>query len=694
MSTYITDDEILYMLGRDAISRKLRDFRLSSLRFSLQPRSVHAGTRFVVSNSRIGGPEYKGNNNELARASARLFKIYPLLKIILCDNIVACGGAVAKSIWNARLKGGDVDLFFINGSEDLVGSGGVCTPYVSTVPTPAKMTTILCDAIERMAREVRSQGGQMFISRNTNTVTVNVIGKGKNNGGDAHTCTKYQFVLRIYSTIAEILGGFDIQAAAVAFDGEQFLSTEFGEWSCINKIIVADTTRRSTTYESRLYKYIIYCDIVFVGLDSNVLCGITEAQKSVCRDEINKYLVDFDLEFDSRGAIGPIDGDLHIKAIDEFVRARGYTIPLDYIAPIKRVSRKIYSRARKILASHRVNFDFDAPVVYDMHRFKIYKYGESFMYACNRSLMANDYGYTELSITKYSDYEWYHVAKNFACLRKCYNEAVCSVTTGDKVLEVGCMKALTNGVVFDGLNGLNSYRDQYTAFYANLAIRVSIIISNTFAYMSQGSVLGCHCGGDCYHKHIGGKLSRKRLQYLDITESRSTYRKRIKNLFGPYAEEVLTLLQVSPVDDISGQAAGVGNDVGAVGVVNGSSITDYPELQQYVDSPVKHPIVMKVYNIISKLQGEIADRMLTATQSLREINWITRNPTRQWTSSINPIFKAPADWYGIYYTRVSIGDEALERYMWRARVVAPFNRFPREIFRKIMLLVLFDYETN
>lgn len=65
----------------------------------------------------------------------------------------------------------------------------------------------------------------------------------------------YQVIFRLYKSKSEILHGFDLGPSAVGFDGTTVFLTALGKLSYENRIIVVDTTRRSTTYEYRIQKY-------------------------------------------------------------------------------------------------------------------------------------------------------------------------------------------------------------------------------------------------------------------------------------------------------------------------------------------------------------------------------------------------------------------------------------------------------
>uniref|UniRef100_A0A8H7NNZ4 Uncharacterized protein n=1 Tax=Bionectria ochroleuca TaxID=29856 RepID=A0A8H7NNZ4_BIOOC len=64
-----------------------------------------------------------------------------------------------------------------------------------------------------------------------------------------------QIILRLYKSISEVLAGFDVDCACVAYDGRQVYTTPRGAASIITRTNTIDLTRRSPSYEYRLYKY-------------------------------------------------------------------------------------------------------------------------------------------------------------------------------------------------------------------------------------------------------------------------------------------------------------------------------------------------------------------------------------------------------------------------------------------------------
>ncbi|RYO99636.1 hypothetical protein DL766_009363 [Monosporascus sp. MC13-8B] len=64
-----------------------------------------------------------------------------------------------------------------------------------------------------------------------------------------------QIILRLYKSISEILTGFDVDCACVAFDGRQVYSNPRGITAIATRTNTIDLSRRSPSYENRLWKY-------------------------------------------------------------------------------------------------------------------------------------------------------------------------------------------------------------------------------------------------------------------------------------------------------------------------------------------------------------------------------------------------------------------------------------------------------
>jgi hypothetical protein len=64
-----------------------------------------------------------------------------------------------------------------------------------------------------------------------------------------------QVVLRLYKSPAEVLMGFDIDCCAVGYDGSTVWALPRAHRAIVKRYNLVDMSRRSLTYETRLYKY-------------------------------------------------------------------------------------------------------------------------------------------------------------------------------------------------------------------------------------------------------------------------------------------------------------------------------------------------------------------------------------------------------------------------------------------------------
>ena len=64
-----------------------------------------------------------------------------------------------------------------------------------------------------------------------------------------------QIVLRLYSSPAEVLAGFDVDVACYAYDGDRVWANPRAIVSMMRQSNTVDMTRRSPSYEVRLAKY-------------------------------------------------------------------------------------------------------------------------------------------------------------------------------------------------------------------------------------------------------------------------------------------------------------------------------------------------------------------------------------------------------------------------------------------------------
>uniref|UniRef100_A0A6B2KWG6 Poly [ADP-ribose] polymerase n=1 Tax=Arcella intermedia TaxID=1963864 RepID=A0A6B2KWG6_9EUKA len=153
-----------------------------------------------------------------------------VLKGIDWDNILVAGGGVLGPLLNineeTRKKSfadSDIDIFIYG-------------------LTPEEATNKM-EEIFYVIQSNTNASGEIIRSRNA----VTIVGQ--------YPIRHIQIILRIYKSPSEILMGFDIDCCCVGYDGETVWALPRAARAIANKFNMVDLSRRSLTYESRLYKY-------------------------------------------------------------------------------------------------------------------------------------------------------------------------------------------------------------------------------------------------------------------------------------------------------------------------------------------------------------------------------------------------------------------------------------------------------
>jgi hypothetical protein len=189
--------------------------------------------------------------------------VFPELQELDWRNFVVAGGAVGHLLVSNDAYDGDVD-FFVYGVDketaDLRARALVKALVANRkklmedankqAPPPQQQMMMGRGGYNAFAQPsyAASLGGStsfdLKIIRNANGLSVFIDRR------------VYQIIFRIYASVSEIIHGFDIGSSAVAFDGKTVFFTSLSKLSYEFMINVVDTTRRSTTYEARLEKYL------------------------------------------------------------------------------------------------------------------------------------------------------------------------------------------------------------------------------------------------------------------------------------------------------------------------------------------------------------------------------------------------------------------------------------------------------
>lgn len=537
MAKIITREEIITVLTQDAYYRKLMSWPLLNGKKLLKKnKEIKVEDCFSLLH-----PYTESKRVAMNKFKIDLNKKHPFIDELLLkfkDHLVACGGAICKSIigWQYSMKE-DIDLFFYNLSVE-------------------EADRLRIEVIEFLITE--HKGNKIYITRNEFVTTIHIHGERK---------YKYQLIHRIYPNIAAILGGFDIGACMVAYDGEKLYTTPLGSWSIKNRAIIVDLKRRSTSFEYRLRKYFHYgFTIIFPGL-------LAETVKTLILDPCNKgvellaKLNQLIEEYDYR-----FNGDLN-----KYLRKRG------------KENDPIY---RDMQIQHNI-----LPFLY-----------------------------------------------------------------------------LTDGN--------NRYRqNNETCYFSNNEIFITTVPYNREQIE------------DRYIKKISdydhGDFHPKRLPYINAT------RLRLGNL-----SAVTSIIEVNDkfhqqlIDDINDPDLKFGEDM-----IEHSRLI--AEREGFYDlSRVFGKLTPEFINSGYQNFDKYCEQMINDTKenyqicynNLVGIKWLTQDPGRQWTASINPIIEDPRTWYGKHYIPVVTGIlEEISITLQLARLRSIWTCLPDDIFNYIMMIILKDY---
>jgi hypothetical protein len=455
---------------------------------------------------------YQGTINFYFPCTTKLLKEFK-------GNIVAAGGAITKSILTEIGRKecwfNDIDFFFYN-------------------LTIEDADNLRIRAIQFLIHKLSQQENTTFhVKRNVYTTTLYAT-------IEERKIVQYQFIHRIYPDISSIIGGFDISACMIAYDGDDLYTTPLSYWSIKNAAIIVDTKRRSTSFEYRLKKYQrYYFKLLLPGLSEHtMLLFLSEYDKQ--KDEL-------------------------VSSIKKLINASKY---------------KLYCKLPKLL-------EFKGNIMYDLQKRENIlpyllltqkSYGtlittKSF----NREIIEDRF------VDKISDYHdvkshpKHFASMNAQMLRSNKLHSVCSVITIDNI---------------NGVNDVNNVLD---------ILVHDIYHPNTLF-------------GDAIIEDYKSKVEGVRKEYYHCRE-----------------------------DEDPGYSKNI----------------DFYKVSRYFGELTPEAIKNRDSNEYDVYRDIMIDKMMTnnktCNENLKGVKWITQNPGRQWTSSINPIIKDPREWYGKHYRPVLTG---------------------------------------
>jgi len=531
-------------------------------------------------------------------------------------HLIACGGSICKSIIDKEYKSistrDDIDFFFYDldiyqanamRMEIIEYMINTWKSHIGQTVNKYDYTNHGYDIIQAVIQDVK-----FYIQRNEYVTTLHV--EELTSISQNYRVYMYQFIHRIYPDISSIIGGFDLSASAVAYDGKEIFTTPLGAWSLINRYIIVDMGRRSTSYEYRLRKYIEYgFGLIFPGLTKQIvqeklINKYNDRSFFKFKEKLFDFARDNDYYVDERFELSHVFRKYNKKdeedeeEIDEYDELAFYRLQKEKdILPLLVLDINNNNDDRIGIRQSKGNqYDWDHPnqrAKYDNEKYYLNK--------------LSDYGNDEEYLAARSDYHHNHM----------YYKHIPS--------------ANTTRLRLNNLAGVVSML--YIDNHQNIKEKLSNEVNNPNLGINDFVL-------DLYKERAKESISNFR-RFKEHHWQQSTLIK----YFGSFTSDIL----------------------------HDEDYNEYLELM--------------VENI--KRNDQICKKNLTG------IKWIIENPGRQWTSSINPIFKDPRDWYGKHYIPVLVGIppeiETTLRLMKLERTESLWTTLPKDLFDLLLSYILRAY---
>ena len=604
--------EVISLLTQDDYYRKQRIWPL------ITHKDIKTACNRHVSDDLFSIESYVKTNSPapLTKIINEINSLYPFTNELLDkfqNNLVVCGGSICKSILNyptyyIRSKIDDIDFFFYD--LDIYQANKMRIEIIEYMITIWK-SHVGKDVVRyhndpevniELKNKVLLQGVKFYIQRNEYVTTLHV--EELCNFEVNPRVYMYQFIHRIYPNISSIIGGFDLSACALAYDGKEIYTTPLGAWSLTNKSIIIDMGRRSTSYEHRLKKYLGYgFNLIFPGLT-----------KDIIDDELIK-------NYDNRAFFK------FKEKIEKLAYDNGYNIDYNFD-----LSEIFYKRGNE----HNYIDEYDSLAFNGIQKEKnILPY-----------LILDINGNIFIKQSDSNKYDWDHPDAASKCDDEKFYLNKLSDYGNDEKYILNLSDYSHNHMYYKHVPTANATRLRLN----NLNTVVSIL------YIDN-------------HENIKEKLiNESNNPNLGINDFViELYRKTVDNAisdFNYYRDNKWNCRQTKLFKSF------------------GLSTNEILKGEDY-------------FTLCDLMIENINKNNKICKDNLTGIKWITENPGRQWTSSINPIFKDPRDWYGKYYIPVLIGIppeiEILLRLMRLERVESIWSILPKDLFDLLLSYILRSY---
>uniref|UniRef100_A0A6C0CFN5 Uncharacterized protein n=1 Tax=viral metagenome TaxID=1070528 RepID=A0A6C0CFN5_9ZZZZ len=661
------------IMTRDAISRKIRSWPILSDAEMAEMADRTARLRDGTENPEGGYPishhlydfqlpEISWKTQETVALNvleARFPHSIDLLKHFR-GRIMAAGGAVFKALYADSAD--DIDFFFVDPEVEHLAPSVAKERYDNLLAEAIAFLSSRWLAAPMKADYIDATGqetiGNVHVMRSEFVTTVRLI---SNHFYDI----KYQFIHRVYPSIGSVLGGFDLGPAMVATDGYRLLATELGAYSAFSRIILMDTSRRSTSFEHRLGKYARLCRLVLPGLDPGII-------KTVIKRKPAKEIV---------------------ARLDRIADGAGLTAKCDQYDPESEFWEQEY-----VIRENSVFFLNEEPA----SRAAVIKKMEK---------TANKLGYNVrgMNLLELTPKKFGNVEDVIHCLEKIAEDS-------------GYRYDHKNHAAHIFVSAINSYKAQL-AFEMRILTQKRPVLRLPCANINLEMFVPDH---DQNSDHLSWVISpaktnrvAKKCDYgSNRVWSAAMITLNITMLLGGNLSSVTSGLILkspgSPIitnygrpEDLQPQeifafnslyscAADVQTDDSIKEAIMNSFVQPkFGETEATIDYfKVQTLFFRRLFDRGFANLGykeTILGNLEIVRKRLTGVSWILTNPGRQWTSSINPIMGDPREWYGEYYKSFRLGCIEVETCLRLMRLrPGQWKNLPKDIFGLIVRLIVWE----
>lgn len=713
---HLTREKVRKLLLKDTITRKTNNFvLLNSDEISVMYDEIPIGKHtfkcdFLHVNSRSYSIQDKEERNvkeikdwtTLESESIKMLEnSFPFITEILKQfhgKIVTAGGAIFRSFnkedsYRRDRIYSDLDFYFVPSNIDEANS-------------------LLLDVLSFLTQKWLDQtNGNVYIVRTQYVVNCYLTShQDTDEDTDENTyydfrghSYHYQFILRAYPTMGSIVGGFDLGPCMVLYDGYRITGTELGIWSALNKICIVDTSRRSTTFEKRINKYNRSCIIVYPGLDKDTKPDFHDRiHYADMIEKILKYFQNNKLVFSKTGEIKRGKSKKYIseynlrEKIIALTQKYGYELtnldlkeipsePIPKEEGIELLKSLLEPGFAIIPANKRyfeieeygchgeitegVNYDPGIVAWFQKNNIDLIAYSKKIITLKNFKINVEDHWRRNIPNNKNKNDSDYYDGSD-PCFTECINSKNILNGKYEHVRSMFILKT-ENGVI----SPYSIEDDTFASFVMSINDYPEYVVS--LSDRSNGKS-GNRPSDNSQMRNIKAVIQQKLKEPLLINVCRGL-EKRVGNL-----NDLINKIE-------SGERGF--DEIGKIKlkkVIQELFPDDTEELLSLIIKK-KFKQARKNIDVLTVKYAEILKSRFEEVQSyISEVKWISKNPGRQWTSSINPIIEHPREWYGYKYRSFFIFDEKVETTLRCIYKFSdhPIRRFPKDLFKLLLLYVV------